>query len=518
MVRSTPRKKLQRLLTGGTFLVALVGFVLFSYVAQRFVYQNTLSQAIQDNRKMGEAMVQLFEARFENMDLLPDSVLLQNFQTTCDNIDLPNSGFVCFVQANGDMVASPGLPPNTRFNLNEAQAQFINLDRDSRKNYSQAIQQGDFEGYYEYPEDAYSDIVVAIPITSEYHLMVHQNNAGLQATAGQNLSTFLLLGLIGAVLCGGLVFWLSRLIVTSYENELELKNDNMHAALQEIEAKNEFISAQQTEITDSIRYAQRIQESVMAQTHELDQLLPSYFLIDRPKDVVSGDFCWVGTLESKLIVAVGDCTGHGVPGAFMSLIANSWLERIINTEKISDPSVILEKLHRGICATLKQDSTQRPDGVDIAITVLDPEANSLTFSGAMSPVYLLIEGEIQEIATTKKPIGGSTIQDGATYKNHIYPLNEVETVYLSSDGYQDQFGGDQGRKYLKKNFRTLLQEISELSAKEQKQRLQDSYEAWTQNGAVAQVDDILILSFSLKPFWNRSGQQQISQPSEATRS
>jgi len=260
--------------------------------------------------------------------------------------------------------------------------------------------------------------------------------------------------------------------------------------------KNVLISHQKQEITDSIRYASRIQTSVLPPLERFSKLLPNSFVLFLPRDIVSGDFYWITAIENRVIVVAADCTGHGVPGAFMSMLGVSFLDEIVSKESIFAPNCILDKLREHIKRTLSQTGKkdEQKDGMDIALCVIDTDARKVDYSGAYNPLYLVRDGELQEFKANKMPIG-IHITDNEPFTCTSVDYLSGDTFFIFSDGYADQFGGNDGKKFMSKPFKRLLTEVATLPAEEQRQRIFDAHKEW--KGEHDQVDDILVIGFRM---------------------
>jgi serine phosphatase RsbU (regulator of sigma subunit) len=283
-----------------------------------------------------------------------------------------------------------------------------------------------------------------------------------------------------------------------YENErfLEQKVEERTAEVvrqkEEIESQRVKLEHLYNEVTDSIKYAKRIQEAILPPDALVKKELPNPFVLYKPKDIVSGDFYWMEKVNEKVYFAAVDCTGHGVPGAFMSIVGSNLLNQIVKQE--SDPGEILNKLSKGIKDTLHQgvEEGSTKDGMDIALCSFDAKTNVLQYAGAYNPLYLVRKGELIETKADKFPIGGALEDsDSRQYTSHSVQLHKGDTIYIFSDGYADQFGGEKGKKFMVKQFRQLLLSIQNLSMEEQKTYLNNTIEAW--RGKHEQVDDILII-------------------------
>jgi serine phosphatase RsbU (regulator of sigma subunit) len=244
-------------------------------------------------------------------------------------------------------------------------------------------------------------------------------------------------------------------------------------------------------VTDSIRYAKRLQESILPPDRRIRELLPDSFVYYRPKDIVSGDFYWVERAGEKVVFAAVDCTGHGVPGAFMSLIGHNALNQSVKERGRTRPSDILADLNRMAYNALHKDRdlSMVRDGMDLALCTYDKANGVLEYAGANSPLYLLRAGAVLQYAPDKVAIGSSELPAGS-FTDHRIELQKGDVVYLFSDGYADQFGGPQGKKFMYRRFRELLQEIYQQPMEEQRAALVDAFTRW--RGGHEQVDDILV--------------------------
>lgn len=283
-----------------------------------------------------------------------------------------------------------------------------------------------------------------------------------------------------------------------YENErfLEQKVEERTAEVvrqkEEIESQRVKLEHLYNEVTDSIKYAKRIQEAILPPDALVKKELPNPFVLYKPKDIVSGDFYWMEKVDNKVFFAAVDCTGHGVPGAFMSIVGHNLLNQIVKEE--SDPGKILNKLSRGLKYTLHQgvEEGSSKDGMDIALCSYDAKTKVLEYAGAYNPLYLVRGGELIETKADKFPIGGALENsDSQTYTSHTFQLQKDDTIYIFSDGYVDQFGGEKGKKFMVKQFRQLILSIQDKSMEEQKHYLNYIFEQW--RGNHEQVDDILIM-------------------------
>lgn len=282
--------------------------------------------------------------------------------------------------------------------------------------------------------------------------------------------------------------------------DLMLKNEELNNAFEEIKAQNEHlaqaykeIGEKNEEITASIRYARRIQSALLPTGDYIRRYFPDFFILYMPKDIVSGDFYWFAEREGKLFFAAVDCTGHGVPGAFMSVLGNSLLNQLVKEQVIAQPAEILNQLHARVVDTLKQiDPTSvTSDGMDLALCAYDPQTRSMLYSGAQRPLIHFRGKDMTEIPGDKFSIGGTGFsRSREPYSQHRIFMQPGDTVYIFSDGYADQFGGERGRKMQSSRLITLLSEMVEEPMEEQHERLKNFFDEW--RGGLEQLDDVLL--------------------------
>ena len=289
---------------------------------------------------------------------------------------------------------------------------------------------------------------------------------------------------------------LSSQIAISIENALLYENleEKVKERTNELNIAYEEIKDQNRNIKASINYAKRIQEAMLPKLDNIKAGLPESFVLFRPRDIVSGDFYWYAQINEKIIFAAVDCTGHGVPGAFMSMIGNDILNQIVEVEQETDAKAILEKLHNGIRTVLRQEESQNRDGMDMALCVIDRQQKQLEFAGAKNPLIFIRNGELNEIKGSKLPIGGFQKEMVREFESHTITLTEPTAFYMFSDGYADQFGGEMGKKFMKKYFKRLLKEIHQKPLADQKRLLNNQIIEWM-GSKYSQTDDILVVGF-----------------------
>lgn len=282
--------------------------------------------------------------------------------------------------------------------------------------------------------------------------------------------------------------------------ELREEKEKVEQFNQEIVEQKAIIETKNRDITDSIKYAKNIQEALLPSLQILKKALPESFVLYMPKDIVSGDFYWFANKGGKYFFASVDCTGHGVPGAFMSIIGNSLLNEIVTEQHIYKPGEILDHLHAGVKEALNQNKGEfeRRDGMDIALCAYNPQTNELEYAGANRPLWLFRNNanEMEIIKANKFPIGGLELEESRTFTNHLMQVSSGDTIYVFSDGYADQFGGGTGKKFMVKNMQKLIAQIKSLPMNEQYSRLQNEFLNW--RGEFEQVDDVLVIGARIK--------------------
>ncbi|MBL7899598.1 MAG: SpoIIE family protein phosphatase, partial [Crocinitomicaceae bacterium] len=258
-----------------------------------------------------------------------------------------------------------------------------------------------------------------------------------------------------------------------------------------LQEANAIINEKNADILASIEYASKIQEALLPTKDNPDLFRDSFFML-KPKDIVSGDFLWYSEVDGKKIFAAVDCTGHGVPGAFMSMIGNTFLQQIVNERQITKPAEVLNELRQSVIRALNQKGlgTNRKDGMDMALCVVDEKNMKLEFAGANNPMFLIQSGVLMEIRGDKQPVGYfEGFEDPFT--NHEFKIEKGDCIYITSDGYVDQFGGPKGKKFKYKQFKELLFSISLKSMQDQKKILAQTFEDW--KGSLEQVDDVCVV-------------------------
>jgi serine phosphatase RsbU (regulator of sigma subunit)/Flp pilus assembly protein TadD len=281
---------------------------------------------------------------------------------------------------------------------------------------------------------------------------------------------------------------------------LKQQNEEIHQQKLLIEQKSNELAEKNKEVTDSIRYAKRIQQAIFPTDELIKSHLPESFVLFKPKDIVSGDFYWLqpSFLNNNLFyIAAVDCTGHGVPGAFMSIVGNNLLTEAVKVSGKIKPSEILDELNKNLSIYLhqKNDSTSIRDGMDISLCAIDRERNMLTFAGAYNHLYMIRNNELHIFNADKKAIGTWSEENYMPYNQHNITLQKGDVFYIFSDGYADQFGGPKGKKFKASQLRDLLLSVHQEPFNKQKEQLNNKFESW--RGNLEQVDDVLVIGFKI---------------------
>jgi sigma-B regulation protein RsbU (phosphoserine phosphatase) len=278
---------------------------------------------------------------------------------------------------------------------------------------------------------------------------------------------------------------------------------SLAASNKELEVKNKIILEKSKDIFDSINYAERIQQAMLPTFDRIGQDLKDFFILYKPKDVISGDFYWYANVqttpasgkgeENIMVIAAVDCTGHGVPGALMSIIGSTLLNQTTTNAAVNTPADALGFLNRQINKTLNSIK----DGMDMSLCAINMSKMELEYAGANNPLYIVRQGKLIEIKADKQSIGADMEHSEIkTFTNHRFELEKGDCIYLFTDGYADQFGGPAGKKFKYKQFHEVLTDIYEYPMKEQIRILDARHEAW--RGTLEQVDDILVIGFRIQ--------------------
>jgi len=278
--------------------------------------------------------------------------------------------------------------------------------------------------------------------------------------------------------------------IIKYQNDLIEIHRNL------VTQQRDKISSQAVKITASINYASLIQSAILPPRDRINQIITDFFILFKPSEIVSGDFFWIEEKSGQIFISVADCTGHGVPGALMSMLGVALLNEIIIKNDISQPNEILNQLSESVIKYLHQTGKpgEAQDGMDIALCVINEKRNMLEFSGAFNPLYISRSGKIVEIKGDRMPIG-IHVQDPIPFTRHEAKIQKSDILYLFSDGYVDQFGGDNDKKFSAVRFKELLEEIYDEPMQKQKEILDSTFNEW--RASEEQIDDVLVMGIKI---------------------
>ncbi|MEL6538863.1 MAG: SpoIIE family protein phosphatase, partial [Bacteroidota bacterium] len=327
--------------------------------------------------------------------------------------------------------------------------------------------------------DSSGNVVAVLMVDREFNVFLRLAATNLARDVGISLGILLLIGLF--------LFRFLRLVI---KNEEEQKA--------ELRMTNQMVLAKNKAIQDSINYAKRIQDALIPDESVIRNRFKDSYVFFRGKDVVSGDFPWMFRLESKneILLATVDCTGHGVPGALLSIIGYFLLNDIIKSKGITQPSRILDELHKGVVTSLNQEEDENGgnDGMDVALVKIDINTNKVEFAGAHRPLVWVHEGQVQEIKGDRLAIGGTQYQrklDKVEFTNHELQMKAGDAIHFFSDGFPDQIGGPNKRRLMNKTLRNFFMEVHGKPMKQVGQELEELFENW--KGTEMQLDDVLVI-------------------------
>ncbi len=511
------------------------------------------------NKRQAETMAAFLENQLKKGQSKDD--IRQNFQESINGTDA-DKGFLCmFDKYDAELICHPDenkigmkLPSTMNFENNETGEVFK-----TRNVILEGLSSG---GLFHYPNK--TEVAFMVPVKGTgWMLSAHENIESIKSEISNQKKMFLIGFGIISLLTALLSTLMARLVGRRYEKQieaqniiLETSNEKINIANTELKSKNEeinlqkniiedqhkqvknqneelksindqlnaknqeiilqkkviedqhkFVSNQNVQITEqneqitaSIQYAKRIQEALLPPASLIKQAINDSFVFFKPKDIVSGDFYWFKKIGKNIIFAVADSTGHGVPGAFMSMLGIAFMNEIVTDEfhnsDSCSASTILDDLREKVKNTLRQtgEDDQTKDGMDMALILLNTETLVLQYSGAYNPLYIVRNNKLTEVQADKMPVG-VYLKDKESFSNKKAQLHLGDTLYMFSDGYYDQFGGESGRKFMKKRFRELLEEISDKEMSEQKDILEKTFYDW--KGENDQADDILVVGIKL---------------------
>ena len=284
-----------------------------------------------------------------------------------------------------------------------------------------------------------------------------------------------------------------KIVIEETNEELNQTNEELATQRDEIEKQKEVVEEAHNDIKASINYAKRIQNAILPASSLINEYLPESFVLYKPKDVVAGDFYWMESVKNKVLFAAADCTGHGVPGAMVSVVCHNAMNRAVREFGLTEPGVILDKTREIVVAEFEKSEDDVKDGMDIALCSID--GNKLQYAGAHNPLWIIRGNEILETKADKQPIG--KFDDAKPFTTHSLELQKGDSVYLLTDGYADQFGGEKDKKFGNKQFKELLLSNRDKTMEQQKEVLDSTFQSWMKQSGAEQVDDVCIIGIKL---------------------
>ena len=348
----------------------------------------------------------------------------------------------------------------------------------SEENQRQVLRQ---EYQYQYEKKAATDSLKALEekLVTDTRIATQQMQLEKEKTR-----RYALYGGVGLLLIFGGVTYNRFRIIRQQKKVIEGQKEK-------VEKQNVLVKKQNKEIIDSINYARRIQQAILPPPRLVKALLPHSFILYKPKAVVAGDFYWLEQKGDTVLFAAADCTGHGVPGAMVSVICNNGLNRSVREHGLTEPGAILDKTREIVIGEFEKSDEEVKDGMDIALCTL--RGNELRYAGAHNPLWLIRNGELIVTKADKQPIG--KFDHSRPYTTHVFEVQKGDTIYVFSDGYVDQFGGKESRKFMARSLKKLLLDIQSLEMEEQKAALEVAFEKW--RGKEDQIDDVCMIGIRI---------------------
>ncbi len=296
----------------------------------------------------------------------------------------------------------------------------------------------------------------------------------------------------------GVVFLILLTVVATMLRKIKKINSRLENQKAEIEKQKNLIQIKNEQITDSINYARKIQDSILMREDKIKRWFPQMFIYYKPKDIVSGDFYWFSKFESKHVIAAIDCTGHGVPGAFLSMIGNTLLHEIVNIKHVFKPDTILSMLHDGITLALNQDDEASSEvGMDMSLCTVDSMLHRFQFAGAKNNIYVVQGNKLKILKANYCSIGGKPLRPDmkVEFTSYDFMYDDNTSIYMFSDGYLDQYGGVNNEKFNTSRFKEMILTNRELPMEQQKEIVSKTMDNW--RGEKPQIDDFLVLGVKL---------------------
>ncbi len=331
-----------------------------------------------------------------------------------------------------------------------------------------------------------------------FRLIVHKDDKQLVGDANTKVDSGIAYNIEYRINVGNDVKWISEKSSPIFDAKGKLvRNSGICSDITEKKAAEVLLVKKNKDITNSILYARTIQNAILVPKEEIAKKVKEFFIYSKAKDIVSGDFHFFKETKKGMVFAAADCTGHGVPAGFMSMIGNAYLNELVNGHEEKNPAQILDQLREMVIRSLHQNNleSESKDGMDIALLNFDLKNNVVEYAGAFNPLYLVRNEELTEIKPDMYTIGINEKGETPAFNNNVLKIEKGDMLYIFSDGYTDQFGGDEGKRFMKKPFKDLLLSISNKKMNEQELILDQTFKAW--KGNLNQVDDVLIIGIKI---------------------
>ncbi len=467
-----------------TFLAVSLTVFIIGYIgvsmSLNIVQDRYLKLQLDVNRQYAQSMAKILEAELEAG--IPAEVVKQRFQSGLEGTETEKS-FLCMFNKEGVELCHPDTSKIGQV-IDDDNSTVLKLGNEQNTFREMLLSGTENGGLRKIKHNNRSEVVYLAPVAGTDWLVASHENTAEVLKYIKNFRKNLILGFIGFGLMIAVVATiLARMISRKHEKKIEFQKN-------EIELQHDVIEKKNAEITSSINYASRIQTALHPEP-KLPDFITEHFVFWKPRDIVSGDFYWIRQVGTKIVFVAADSTGHGIPGAFMSMLGVSFFNDIIWRRKILKPADVLNELRQQVKESLHQTGNlgEQKDGMDIAICVFDMETRSLEYAGAHNPLYLFRNGILLDYKADRMPVG---IHKRETpFRDQLIQLEKNDMLYIFTDGYVDQFGGIDNEKLKSKRFKDLLLSISSLPTAKQKQQIGDFLQIW--RGDNEQVDDILII-------------------------
>ncbi|MGV3630329.1 MAG: tetratricopeptide repeat protein [Bacteroidota bacterium] len=414
----------------------------------------------------------------------------------------------------GDLQNEIGQYNSAVFNLSEALELFKKIDEKysvANVYYNLSLAYTNLEMYEESNENMMNYVMLNDSIMSEENRQtIHdlsikyesekkeqQNKILAKDNEKKQLSIYFSLAGLLLVLVILVIIFRNNRIKARINKKLEEQNHLIEEQKAVVVEQHELLEEKNTEITDSIKYAKRIQGAILPPEQKWNTILPGSFVLNKPKDILSGDFYWIAESEEHIFVAAADCTGHGVPGALISIVNFNLLNKAVLERGLERPSEILDAVNTWLNESLNQasDESTIKDGMDIALISIHKKTGQILYSGANNPLYVFHGDELIEYKSDKFPVGAFLNENPQRFSTKEITVSAGDHIYLFSDGFADQFGGPEGKKYKYKQFKEILLAASKLPVQQQKDFLSEAHSNWC--GSLEQTDDVLVIGMKL---------------------